>query len=88
MKGKKKVYKKMSISYLLLRMTVACYVLYSVHQRDVYQEKSRQYRAVQRQREETEIANKKQDQRLKVTFMFLCVMCRFIAFSTAFNFLK
>jgi len=45
----------------------------------VYQEKSRQYRAEQRQREQTEVNKKKQEQRMKVLHMCLYVTSRFTA---------
>jgi len=45
-----------------------CYDLFTYV---LYQEKSRQYRAAQRQREETEDTKKKQEQRLKVKSVLL-----------------
>jgi len=38
----------------------------------MYQDKSRQYRAAQRQREENHMAKKKEEQRLKVKLTVLC----------------
>ena len=54
-----------------------CYDLFTYV---LYQEKSRQYRAAQRQREETENTKKKQEQRLKVKSVLLLYnpICYFV----------